>query len=178
MLALQEDFSFFELEKPPRLVRVAGAGTVEELTAKGWRRAPWLRRCTRRHERVPDREDRLQARCRQRLNGTSLREPAGSASWVSAWRRRMVEWVVPPLAYGAPVQFSREARNDAERAYNEVMPTEMGEELQEELVREAHEGYDRQETRALQRSSTARVRLRATRRRCWCRGDRRCATRR
>ena len=146
MFATPEEFAFFEIDKPARVVRLARTGIVEELTPKGWRRAPWLSSRVR-STGTPEREDRLERRCRQRLNGTPLRQSAKRASWVKPWLRRLVEWVNPPLAYGAPVRFTREARVGAERAYDEEMPTDMGAELEADLVRQAWDGYDRQETR-------------------------------
>src|SRR5688572_8234289 len=45
-----QDFAYFEMSNPQRVVRVAGASTerragrtVDMLTPEGWRRAPWLR---------------------------------------------------------------------------------------------------------------------------------------
>ncbi len=62
-----ESSDFFELERPPRLVRREATGAVFELTTHGWRPAPWLRRQL--EGRVPESvRHELSRRCRQRLN--------------------------------------------------------------------------------------------------------------
>src|SRR3954454_6460709 len=62
-----ERSEFFELDRPPRLVRRESTGLVCELITDGWRRAPWLRRQL--EGRTPESDlDDLSRRCRQRLN--------------------------------------------------------------------------------------------------------------
>jgi hypothetical protein len=159
--------TFYELAKPPRVVRDAD-GDVDELTARGWRKAPWLRRATSAHAlhdgtvhgtpawraetpevtsgQVVD-ESALRRRCLQRLNGTELHDPARREWRVSAWRRRLREWLAPPLPYGAPVSVGQHAQAAAKRAYGESLSPDLTDEIREELLRQASDGYRTQETR-------------------------------
>jgi len=144
MMAVQ-NATFYELDNPPRVVREAH-GRVHELTPGGWRLAPWLAHAATDDRLVRD-EAGLQRRCLQRLNPTGVRDDALRDTWASTRYRILLDWIEPPLPFGAPVSIDHRTRSDAAKAYESVLRSEMGEDVREELLQQANDGYRIQETR-------------------------------
>jgi hypothetical protein len=138
-----EDYEYFTIANPPRVVRRADDGSVSELTPSGWRPAPWLQK--RVAGRKPLDPEQLERRCRQRMNDTPLDADAEPSSAWAERGRRLRQWFVPPLEYGAPRHLRTESRQDAgEAAYDEQLPSQLTDELRVELLEQARDGYERQ----------------------------------
>src|SRR5450755_4427195 len=141
-----DDSRFYECANPPRVVRVR-KGEVERLTPAGWRRAPWLNPCKPRlAAQQIDSVLQLQRQSLQRVNSTeTYAAPVQGTSRTCTWAERPVEWLLPPLPYGAPWYFSASDHEAAIVAYcRDHRPP--GFESQE-LLDQAREGYERQESR-------------------------------
>lgn len=157
-----ESSKFFELDSPhPRRVVRQEHGDVLELTAEGWRYAPWLAPCVEGAAAETDLVE-LQLRCRQRLNCRDLHEqeiPAWDLGHsthptlrsAGARLRRLKTWVLPPLPYGAPARFDRRAYEDAEEAVKERLNRRLEDTSLDVsiLKQQAQSGHESQEARLL-----------------------------
>ena len=138
----EQQYEFFEIRGPRRVVRRAPGGSVAELTSDGWLPAPWL-------EKKIAQEDTLDVaglgqRSRQRLSAISLMAPTRKTSPCKSWWRRASQVAVPPLDFGAPRHLDESSQDAGESAYDAELPPDLPEGLTEELVTQARDGYQRQ----------------------------------
>jgi len=143
------DLKFYELENPPRVVRVkTDAAAAELLTSAGWRRTPWLdRRMRRRPLGEAAGAEALHRRSRQRLSDIDPHADASGLAGIWAWVGLLVNWVLPPLPYGAPSRHSRNAYDAAKVAHREELTASLSETQVRALIDQAMKGHERQELR-------------------------------
>lgn len=139
--AADPEFDFFQLGG--LMLRRSKNGRVCELRANGWRPAPW--HADRVAGRAPKARRNIERRLRQLMITVAIDGEELSAGALANRWRRLNEWAIPPLDFGAPRRFGDRSRQDrGEAAYDETLPHELEEGLAEELLAQARDGYERQ----------------------------------